>query len=139
MLRRRSCSTGRLTVTRGLLPKTPRDAALCRRTNQLTEYIVTVTFDDSDKFSLRDDLVVEEIDGDVVVLDLEGNQYFGLNEVAWTIWRDIRESDRSFGEIVDAITDSFGIDRGRARGDVSGFVESLVDAGLATRRESPES
>ena len=100
---------------------------------------MTVTFDDSDKFSLRDDLVVEEIDGDVVVLDLEGNQYFGLNEVAWTIWRDIRESDRSFGEIVDAITDSFGIDRGRARGDVSGFVESLVDAGLATRRESPES
>ena len=100
--------------------------------NELSES--TVNFDDSDTFELRDDLVVEEIDGDVVVLDLEGNQYFGLNEVAWMIWRDIREEDRSFREIVDGIAESFDIDGERARRDVSGFVESLIEAGLATRR-----
>ena len=96
-----------------------------------------MNFDDSDTFELRDDLVVEEIDGDVVVLDLEGNQYFGLNEVAWMIWRDIREEERSFREIVDSIAESFDIDGERARSDVSRFVESLVDAGLATRRGAP--
>ena len=93
-----------------------------------------MTIDDADHFELRDDLVVEEIDGDIVVLDLEGNKYFGLNAVGWMIWRGIDEEDRSFGEIVEGITAEFGIDRETARTDAAAFIEQLLDAGLANRQ-----
>lgn len=89
----------------------------------------------SDRFELRDDLVVEEIDDDVVVLDLDGNQYFGLNEVAWLIWRDLDETDKTFGEIVDEIAETFEISEERARDDASAFVEQLLEANLASRAE----
>lgn len=95
-----------------------------------------MNFESSDNFSLRDDLVLEEVDGDVVVLDLEGNQYFGLNDVAWMIWRGIEERDLTFGEIVEEIVEEFGISDERARRDAGAFVEQLVDEGLADRREA---
>ena len=91
-----------------------------------------MTFTETDHFELRDDLVVEEIDDDIVVLDLEGNKYFGLNEVGWMIWRDIQE-DRSFGEIVDGIVEEFDVDEEIARDDAAVFIDQLLDAGLANR------
>ena len=91
-------------------------------------------FKRGDHFALRDDLVVEEIDDDVVVLDLDGNQYFGLNEVGWLIWRALDETDESFGDIADAIADEFDIEVERARRDAAAFIEQLLDAGLASRR-----
>ena len=93
-----------------------------------------MTFDPSDRFSLRDDLVVEKIDDEVVVLDLAGNQYFGLNEVAWLIWQAIDEDDQTLGEIVASMAASFEIDEQQARGDAEAFLEQLVDAELASRR-----
>lgn len=94
-----------------------------------------MSIDTSASFSLRDDLVIEEVDDDIVVLDLEGNQYFGLNEVAWMIWQGIRDRDLEFGEIVDEIVDEFGISDDRARRDAEAFIQQLVDEGLARRRE----
>ena len=91
-------------------------------------------FERGDRFELRDDLVVEEIDDDVVVLDLDGNQYFGLNEVGWIIWRALDETEETFGDIVDDIVEAFDIEEERARGDAAAFIEQLLDAGLARRR-----
>lgn len=93
-----------------------------------------MTFDPSDRFSLRDDLVVEKIDDEVVVLDLAGNQYFGLNEVAWLIWQAIDEDDQTLGEIVASMAASFEIDEQQARGDAEAFLEQLISAELASRR-----
>lgn len=99
---------------------------------------MTANFDRSDRFELRDDLVVEEIDEEVVVLDLEGNRYFGLNEVGWDIWRDLDETEKNFGQIVDDVASRFEISTERARRDAEAFVDQLLEAGLATREERSE-
>lgn len=90
-------------------------------------------FSDTDRFELRDDLVVEEIDDEIVVLDLEGNQYFGLNEVGWLIWRAIEEDDAALADIVDRIVDGFDVDADTAREDTKAFIGQLLEADLADR------
>ena len=88
-----------------------------------------------DHFTLREDLVVEEVDDEIVVLDLDGNQYFGLNEVAWLIWQAIDEQ-KSLAQIVEEIASEFEIDEDRARDDTMAFIEQLLEAGLASRSQS---
>ena len=87
-----------------------------------------------ESFVLRDDLIIEEIDGEVVVLDLAGNQYFGLNEVAFLIWEVIDEEQATLDEIVAEIVDSFDVSEDEARADASAYIGQLLDAGLATRQ-----
>lgn len=92
---------------------------------------MTDEFSNTDHFELRGDLVVEEIDDEVVVLDLEGNQYFGLNEVGWLIWRAIDERQASIDEIVDEIVDRFDVSDNTARGDAEAFIGQLLESELA--------
>lgn len=88
----------------------------------------------TDRFSLRPDLVVEEVDDEVIVLDLEGNQYFGLNNVGWMIWKAIADEDRPLEEIVSSIATQFEIDGALARQDAEAFLVELIEAGLATKQ-----
>lgn len=91
-------------------------------------------FESTDRFELRDDLVVEEVDDEVIVLDLAGNKYFGLNGVAWDLWQSIEAGDRDLAGMATAIAEAYEIDVERARADAEAFIADLVEAGLATRR-----
>lgn len=95
-------------------------------------------FQNADRFELRDDLVVEEIDDEIVVLDLAGNKYFGLNGVAWLIWKAIDDGDADLETIAYEIAEEFDIEAERARADAEAFIGQLLDAGLATRRKDLE-
>lgn len=92
----------------------------------------------TDRFTLRSDLVVEEVDDEVIVLDLEGNQYFGLNQVGWIIWQAIADEARALEEIVSDIASRFGIDETQAREDAEAFIIELFEAGLATKHPEDE-
>ena len=83
-------------------------------------------------YRLRDDLVVEEIDGEVIVLDLAGNRYFGLNGVGWSIWKEISADRTGKEEIISRLVAEYQITEPQARRDVDTFLEELVQAGLAT-------
>lgn len=85
-------------------------------------------------YQLRDDLVVEEIDGEVIVLDLAGNRYFGLNPVGWSICKEIGGRESNQNEIVARIVENYQISEEEAFRDVRTFLDELVRAGLATVR-----
>ena len=96
-----------------------------------------MSLSDSDEFQLRSDLVVEEIDGEVVVLDLAGDKYFGLNSSsAQLVWRLIDDGDATLGMIADEMAEHFDIPVQTARTDAAVFIEQLLAAGLATRRNA---
>lgn len=97
-----------------------------------------INFKPSDRFSLRHDLVVEEVDGEVIVLDLAGNKYFGLNGVAYEIWQVIDEGDRDLGGMAESIAESYEISVERARSDAEAFIEQLLESGLASRVDDGE-
>lgn len=98
-----------------------------------------MTLSDTDEFRLRDDLVVEEIDGEVVVLDLAGDKYFGLNSTsAQLVWQFI-DDEATLAEIATGLADHFDISQETARADAAAFIGQLLESGLATRHRTGES
>jgi|SRR5690554_4321270 len=83
-------------------------------------------------FSIRDDLVVEQVDDEFLVLDLRGNEYFGLNAVARHIWAAI-DAGESFEAIAGSVCEHFEVERERATSDVAEFLTNLLEQRLVSR------
>jgi hypothetical protein len=75
-----------------------------------------------------------EIDGEVVVLDVEGSHYLNLNETAAALWTMLADGATE-RQLVTKLIDEFDVDESTARADVQAFVSScrenrlLADSG----------
>jgi len=70
------------------------------------------------------------LDQGVVVLSVRAGSYFGFNDVAGDIWTMLAEP-RSVGQIFDALTLSHDVDASTLARDVTPFLQTLVERGLA--------
>lgn len=82
-----------------------------------------------------EDVIVEEIDGQLLMLDLRKNAYFGLNAVGLAIWRALEEG-RGVEAAVDALVAEFEVERERAAADAAAFVRELLSRGFAAEVEA---
>jgi hypothetical protein len=73
-----------------------------------------------------------EIEGELVVLQLEEGEYFGLDGVGPRIWELLQES-RTVGDIEDRLTEEYDVSRERVRRDVDDLLADLGDAELIER------
>jgi hypothetical protein len=80
----------------------------------------------------NDALPTGEIDGELVALDLEKGDCFGLDRVGAAIWH-ITESPRSVGDIADQLVETHDVDRSRCLTDILPFVDDMIEAGLLRR------
>jgi hypothetical protein len=81
------------------------------------------------QFALND-LVVESMQEDyAVLLDFESGEYYGLNSVATTVWKLLRER-RSFSEIGHAVTGEYAVAADVARRDIAALLGDLRDRGV---------
>jgi hypothetical protein len=46
-----------------------------------------MSFQLQDRFSISSEVLSQEVNGETVLLDLEGESYFGLSEVGTHIWQ----------------------------------------------------
>lgn len=70
-----------------------------------------------------------EVDGQVVVLDRAGSVYLAVNAAGAELWPTIVQGGTR-QQLVQALLDSFDVDRARAERDVDAFVASLSERGL---------
>lgn len=70
-----------------------------------------------------------ELDGEAVILDLESECYFGLDEVGTRMWITITESS-SIGEAFTTLAAEYDVDPERLRTDLDELVTTLRDRGL---------
>jgi len=85
-------------------------------------------------FEVSARVIVEEIDGQLLMLDMKRNAYFGLNPVGLLIWREL-EQGASMAQLVQRLTAGFEVDEAQARADASGFVALLLERGFISARE----
>ena len=89
----------------------------------------------------REDLIVEEIDGECLVLDMERNVYFGLDQIGLFVWRSL-EARSTREQIFDALISHYGEEnREQITADVGQFLDHLLKEGLIYRKatgSSPE-
>ena len=76
-----------------------------------------------------DDVVVRELDGEAVLLNLASGMYFGLDSVGTRMWQLI-ERHRSLSAIVAAMCDEFDAPAATIEQDVLRLITELVEKGL---------
>jgi hypothetical protein len=77
----------------------------------------------------RSNLLVSEIDGEAVMLDVTSGKYFNLNVVGNSVWQHI-ESPKTISSICQNICDQYAVDSASCEADVARFVGELVDSGI---------
>jgi hypothetical protein len=75
------------------------------------------------------DQVSTDLGGEVVILNLTDEQYYGLEGVGALLWEMIREP-RTVATVRDAITDTFEVDGATAEADLLGLLAELEARGL---------
>jgi Coenzyme PQQ synthesis protein D (PqqD) len=84
-------------------------------------------------FGRQDRVIVQEVEGESVLLDINNGEYFSLNEVGGRVW-DLCDGARSVGDIAEAICVEYDVPLQTAEGDASELLAALVGAGLVVER-----
>ena len=90
-------------------------------------------FQTTDRFNISEEVLSQEVNGETVLLDLEGESYFGLNEVGTRIWQ-LLQSEHSVAGMVDTLSGEYDVSREQLESDVSDLLRKLTEAGLVSLR-----
>lgn len=82
-----------------------------------------------DKIRINDSVLVEEIDGQMVLLNSDNERYFSLNEEGTLIWQLLKEQN-SPEQIVDILKQQYEVEANILRADVEKLLMELKAAGL---------
>ncbi len=76
-----------------------------------------------------DNLLAQEIDGEVVILNLDTEVYFALEGVGLRVWQ-LMDEETSFAGILNRLETEYDVERARLQTDVEAFVGALAEKGL---------
>ena len=84
----------------------------------------------SDRFTVSNDVVAREVGGEMVLLDLESGQYFGLDKVGGRVWELLSERPQDLAELCDQIETEFDAPREVIEADILELAAHLLDQAL---------
>ena len=70
-----------------------------------------------------------ELDGEIVLLDAEGNRYFGIEGVGVALWRHLQETT-SLDQLLSRLESEHDVAPDKLREDVVEFLGRLREQGL---------
>jgi ornithine carbamoyltransferase len=82
------------------------------------------------KITFSETVFAQEVDGEMVLLDMNSENYFGLDEVGTAIWQAMQESG-SLEEVYRAMLEQYEVEPEVLEKDLLDFVQKLNDSGLA--------
>jgi len=74
-------------------------------------------------------VLFQEVNGEAVLLDLNSESYFGLDQVGTRIWAMLNEGVE-VSEMVDLLLEEYEVDRVTLEKDVDELLANLLEAGL---------
>lgn len=86
-----------------------------------------ITF--NQRVTVPPDVLMREVAGESVILNLNTETYFGLDEVGTRMWQVLAESE-TIQHAYDTLLDEYEVDPARLRSDLVSLIEELVDHGL---------
>ena len=82
-------------------------------------------------FEKLDNVVSAEIDGELVMLNMEQGRYYGMTGIAPYLWK-VLDKPKTVSELVDSVCSNFDVCEETCRNDVQRFLGEMVDFGLIT-------
>lgn len=81
------------------------------------------------KVTFAQTVFAQEVDDEMVLLDMESENYFGLDEVGTSIWQAI-EAYGNLEEVLSALLEQYDVEAEVLEKDLSNFVDNLLKSGL---------
>lgn len=83
------------------------------------------------KLVFSDTVFAQEVDGEMVLLDMNTENYFGLDSVASDIWKLLQDG-KTLGETYDALLEMYEVEPDTLKSDLDVFVNTLLENKLAS-------
>ena len=79
--------------------------------------------------TFSDKVFAQEVDGEMVLLDMNSENYFGLNEIGTDIWQAIQEK-RFLQNVYESLLEQYEVEPEVLEKDLLDFVKKLQESGL---------
>lgn len=83
----------------------------------------------TDILVVNDSLMMADLEGEAVLLDVESGRYFGLNEVGTSIWTMIK-SPCMVSDIIEGLRQEYAAPAETLGADVLAFLQSMANHNL---------
>ena len=81
------------------------------------------------RVAISPEVMMQEVSGEAVLLDLKSESFFGLDAVGTRIWRLV-EQDGNLNIVHSTLLHEYDVDAARLEQDLKELVGRLVDVGL---------
>jgi hypothetical protein len=81
--------------------------------------------------TLSPDVISQEVSGETVLLDLESENYFGLDEIGTRIWQLIKDTG-DLQAIYDTLLAEYEVEEARLQNDLEALLGEISALGLVT-------
>ena len=89
----------------------------------------------SSRVRSADNVLIRELEGESVLLNLDSESYFGLDDVATRMWSVLTTSE-SIQDSWEVLVGEYDVSRERLREDLAALVKELKENGLVEIEES---
>ena len=83
----------------------------------------------SQRASVPENVLFRELDGEAVILDLERESYYGLDDVGTRMWLAVTEAE-SIEAALASLQREYDVDDDTVRADLAELLDRLVERGL---------
>jgi hypothetical protein len=88
---------------------------------------MSISFDS--RVRVPEDVLLSELEGESVLLNLKTETYFGLDEMGTQMWGALTKAD-SIQAAYEALSEEYDVDPERLRVDLTEILEKLLNHGL---------
>jgi len=90
---------------------------------------------ETQKITISEEALSQEVNGETVILDLKSESYFGLDEVGTRIWQLLQEHG-DVRKTFDVMLDEFDVEEDQLENDMSALLDEMLEKGLLHVEES---
>ncbi len=81
------------------------------------------------KITISPEVLSQEVSGETVLLDLESENYFGLDEIGTRVWQLIKESG-CLRTVFETLLKEYDVDEARLSSDLENLLNEVSKLGL---------
>lgn len=72
------------------------------------------------------DILVNEVDGETVMMSIENGSYYGMNPTGNYIW-NLLEQEKSIADLIESIAKTFTLSQEQCENEVLPFIQKMID------------
>ena len=84
---------------------------------------------ETQKITISEEALSQEVNGETVILDLKSESYFGLDEVGTRVWQLLQEHE-DVQKVFEAMLEEFDVDANTLASDMKNLINDLIEKGL---------